>query len=182
VSSGSKVTALMNNAIYTIGHSNHSPEKFAQLLTDAKIEVLVDVRSNPGSPWVLHANPRDLKRILQVANIRYIYLGDVLGGRTSDPDCYDSKTGKVDYQAMLNKESFQRGLNRLFEDIRKHHVCIMCAEENPTSCHRNLLVGEGLRQRGVQILHIRGNGQIQTDEELWKEKAGVVVNQLQLPI
>lgn len=172
----------MNNAIYTIGHSNHSPEKFVQLLTDAKIEILVDVRSNPGSPWVLHANPRDLKRILQTANIRYIYLGDLLGGRTSDPDCYDLQTGKADYQAMRNKESFQRGLRQLLEDTGEYRVCIMCAEEDPSSCHRNLLVSEGLRQRDVQILHIRGNGRIQTDEELWKEKVGVGVNQLQLPM
>lgn len=172
----------MKGTVYTIGHSNHPPEKFLQLLTDARIEVLVDVRSSPGSPWVLHANPRDLKRILQEAKIRYLYVGDVLGGRTSDPDCYDPQTGKVDYQAMCNKESFQRGLNRLLEDIRKYRVCIMCAEEDPSSCHRNLLVSEGLRQHEVQILHIRGTGRIQTDEELWKEKVGVGVNQLQLPM
>jgi len=59
---------------------------------------------------------------------------------------------------------------------------MMCAEEDPSFCHRNLLVGEGLRRRGIQILHIRGNGQIQTDEELWKEKTGVGANQLQLPL
>ena len=172
----------MNSTVYTIGHSNHSPETFVQLLTEARIEVLVDVRSNPGSPWVSYANPHDLKWILKAKDIQYLYLGDVLGGRTSDSDCYNPQTGKVDYQAMRNKESFQQGLNRLLEDLRKYRICIMCAEEDPSSCHRNLLVGEGLRQRGVQILHIRGTGRIQTDEELWKEKAGVGADQLQLPL
>jgi uncharacterized protein (DUF488 family) len=58
----------------------------------------------------------------------------------------------------------------------------MCAEEDPSFCHRDLLVGEGLRREGVKILHIRGTGQIQTDEELWKEKSRVGTNQLSLPL
>ena len=90
----------MNGVVYTIGHSNHSPDTFVRLLSDAKIEVLVDVRSNPGSPWVSYANPRDLKQILEVMGIQYLYLGDVLGGRPSTPDCYNSQAGKVDYRII----------------------------------------------------------------------------------
>jgi len=172
----------MDNAVYTIGHSNHLPDTFIRLLTEAKIEVLVDVRSNPGSPWASYANPHNLKQILKAAGIQYLYLGDVLGGRPSDPDCYNSQTGKADYQSMQNKESFQRGLSRLLEGLKKHRICVMCAEEDPSSCHRNLLVGESLRREGVQILHIRGTGQIQTDEDLWKDKVGVGINQLSLPL
>ena len=142
----------------------------------------MDVRSNPGSPWAPYANPHDLKQILKAAGIQYLYLGDVLGGRPSDPGCYNPQTGKVDYQAMQNKELFQRGLNRLLEGLKKYRICVMCTEEDPSSCHRNLLVGEGLRREGVRILHIRGTGQIQTDEELWKEKTGVGVNQLPLSL
>jgi len=172
----------MDNAVYTIGHSNHLPDTFVRLLTEAEIEVLVDVRSNPSSLWASYANPHDLKQILKAAGIQYLYLGSMLGGRPSDPDCYNSQTGKADYQAMQNKELFQRGLNRLLEGLKKYRICVMCAEEDPSSCHRNFLVGEGLRREGIQMLHIRGTGQIQTDEELWKEKAGVGVNQLQLPL
>jgi len=172
----------MDSVVYTIGHSNHSPDTFARLLTEAKIEVLVDVRSNPGSPWTSYANPHDLKHILKAAGIQYLYLGDVLGGRPNDPSCYNPQTGKVDYQSIQNKESFQRGLGRLLKGLKKYRICVMCAEEDPSSCHRNLLVGESLRREGVQILHIRGTGQIQTDEELCKDKTGVGVNQLSLPL
>lgn len=172
----------MNNTIYTIGHSNHSSETFVRLLTEAKIEVLVDVRSNPTSSWVSYANPRDLKHILEAAGIKYLYLGDVLGGRPDDPECYDQQTGKADYQAMQIKALFQRGLRRLLEGSKKHRICVMCAEENPSSCHRNLLVGEGLRREGIKLLHIRGTGQIQTDDELWKERVGVETSQLAFPL
>ena len=172
----------MKGIIYTIGHSNHSPETFVELLTKAKIEVLVDVRSNPGSPWALYTNPRDLKQILKAAGIQYLYLGDALGGRSNDPDCYNPQTGKPDYKAMQNKALFKQGLSRLLEGLKRYRICVMCAEEDPSSCHRNLLIGESLRRKGIQILHIRGTGQIQTDEDLWKDKAGVTANQLSLPL
>lgn len=172
----------MNNAVYTIGHSNHSPDTFVRLLTEAKIEGLVDVRSNPKSSWASYANPHDLKQILKAAGVQYLYLGNVLGGRPNDPDCYNPQTGKADYQSMQNRESFQQGLSRLLEGLKKYCICVMCTEEDPSSCHRNLLIGESLRRKGIQILHIRGTGQIQTDEDLWKDKAGVTANQLSLPL
>jgi len=129
-----------------------------------------------------YTNPHDLDQILKVVGIQYLYLGDVLGGRPGDPDCYNPQTGKPDYQSMQSKESFQHGISRLLEGLKKYRICVMCAEEDPSSCHRNLLVGESLRREGVQILHIRGSGQIQTYEELWKERAGVGINQLSLPL
>jgi len=172
----------MDGSIYTIGHSNHPPETFVRLLTQAEIEVLVDIRSNPSSQWASYANPRDLERILRAVGIQYIYLGDMLGGHPDDPECYKPQTGKADYKAMQNKESFKQGINKLLELMKIYRICVMCAEENPSSCHRNLLVSESLRREDVKILHIRGTGQIQTDEDLWKENAGVGINQLSLPM
>lgn len=166
--------------IYTIGHSNHTKERFLDLLIGANIEVLVDVRSNPNSRWATFANRDSLKEILESARIQYICLGDMLGGRPSDSDSYDQQTGKADYQAIREKEYFRRGIKRILGGLRKNRVCIMCAEEDPTSCHRNLLVAESLRQAGVIVFHIRGDGRIQTDEDLWKEKVGVASNQYQL--
>lgn len=152
------------------------------MLTEAGIEVLVDVRSNPNSLWVSFANPHVLNQILDAVGIKYLYLGDALGGRPSDPDCYNSQTGKADYEKMRNKALFKQGLSQLLEELKGHRICVMCAEEDPSFCHRDLLVGEGLRREGVKILHIRGTGQIQTDEELWKEKSRVGTNQLSLPL
>jgi uncharacterized protein (DUF488 family) len=172
----------LNNTVYTIGHSNHAPEVLVKLLKDSAIGVVVDVRSKPASLWVTHATPRDLKQILNAAGIQYLYLGDALGGRPNDPEYYNPETGKADYPAMQQLASFREGLNRLIGALRKYRVCIMCAEENPSSCHRHLLVGEGLRKEGVRILHIRGNGRVQTDEDLHKEIAGVPPNQLSMPL
>jgi len=59
---------------------------------------------------------------------------------------------------------------------------LMCAEESPAHCHRSLLVGDALSQKGIRVLHIRGDERIQTDEELWKERMGVPANQHKLPL
>ena len=168
--------------IYTVGHRNHTPDEFLDLLTKAEIEVLVDVRSNPNSRWAPFANRDSLKDILRSAQIEYIYLGDVLGGHPPDPDSYDPQTGKVDYRKVQEKEYFKDGIKRILGGLAKYRVCIMCAEEDPTFCHRNLLVATSLRQEGAKVFHIRGDGRIQTDEELWKEKVGVPANQYQLPL
>ena len=166
--------------IYTIGHSNHMQEEFLDLLAKAKIEVLVDVRSNPDSRWAPFANKENLEGILKAAQIRYIYSGNVLGGHPAAQDCYNPDTGEVDYKAIQGKEYYKSGIKQILDLLKSSSVCIMCAEENPTSCHRNCLVAESLRQEGVSVFHIRGDGRIQTDEELRKEKLGIAANQLAL--
>jgi uncharacterized protein (DUF488 family) len=42
----------------------------------------------------------------------------------------------------------------------------MCSEEDPTACHRRLLIGRVLAQRGVSVRHIRGDGRVQGEAEL----------------
>lgn len=171
----------MKGVVYTIGHSNHPPHAFIELLKGAGIGVVVDARSQPGSRWASYTRPDELKRILKAAGIKYLYMGDVLGGRPNGLPSYDPQAEKPHYASMQHSEAFQQGLSRLLEGAVKYRVCIMCAEENPSVCHRNFLIGEALRRRGVKLLHIRGDGQIQTDEELSKEKAGVPTSQLLLP-
>jgi len=168
--------------VFTIGHSDHPPETLVRLLTEASIEVLVDVRSHPSSRWVAHANPHDLNRFLSSAGIRYLYLGDMLGGRPDSPDADSAEPITSKYEAIRNSKPFQEGLERLLRGLTARRVCIMCAEEDPSACHRNLLVGEALRRRGVRVLHIRGSGAVETDEHLRKRKAGVAPNQLEFPL
>lgn len=168
--------------IYTIGHSNHEPDEFLRLLRVVKVDVLVDVRSNPNSSWADFAKKDNLTNLLKSSGIRYVYMGDMLGGYPSEEECYDPRTGKADYALIREREPFKRGIARLLNGSRRYTICIMCAEENPAHCHRSLLVANALSQRGANILHIRGDGHIQTDEELSKERAGVPANQQKLPL
>ncbi len=58
---------------------------------------------------------------------------------------------------------------RLEKGIREYKVAMLCAEENPAACHRRLLIGRVLSNRGIQVDHIRGDGRIQTETEVAAE-------------
>ena len=49
-------------------------------------------------------------------------------------------------------------------------VAVMCSEEDPAACHRRLLIGRVLMGQGVTVQHIRGDGRLQSEEELAREQ------------
>jgi len=83
---------------------------------------------------------------------------------------YDS-SGYVMYNRLAELPSFQTGISRLIKGIALYRVALMCSEEDPTNCHRRLLIGKVLREREVNVLHIRKGGIIQPEEDLNTAKA-----------
>ncbi len=160
----------MTAPIYTIGHSNHTWDTFAALLRQHGIRVLADVRSNPVSRFAPFASKRTLPTLLGREGIRYVFLGDALGGKPSDPSCYD-ENGKPDYRKMRSQESFQEAIAGLLKLAEESPVALMCSEEDPSKCHRRLLIGPALAERGVHLLHIRADGSVQGSESLAHKKA-----------
>jgi len=74
--------------IYTIGHGNRSIEEFVELLRRYEIQFLLDVRSQPYSRYVPQFSKDALEKYMKQHEIRYIFLGDALGGRPKDESCY----------------------------------------------------------------------------------------------
>ncbi len=151
--------------VYSIGHSNHTTEEFLALLRLYSMEVLVDIRSHPYSRYASQFNLEDLGRDIRAVGMKYIYLGRELGGRPQGSKFYDSE-GHVIYALVAETPSFKEGIERLEKIIARNRSAIMCSEEDPARCHRYLLVGRVLKERGISIEHILGDGRIQTDEEL----------------
>ena len=160
----------MTKTIYTIGHSNHTWESFAALLAANRIEIVVDTRSNPVSKYAPFASKGRIPDLLGSIGVRYAYLGDSLGGKPADESRYDSK-GKPDYRKIRATELFQAGIEELLDLAESSVVALMCAEEDPSGCHRRLLIGPALEQRGVAQLHIRADGSVQSSGSLGKHKA-----------
>lgn len=151
--------------LFSIGHSNHDLEKFLDLLRRHRIDVLVDVRSQPYSRFTPHFRARLLKEAVTGADIKHLFMGKELGGRPDGDEFYDA-AGHVLYWRVAESRLFLDGIARLENGIAKYRVAIMCSEENPSACHRRLLVGRVLKTRGVQLEHIRGDGRIQTEAEI----------------
>lgn len=157
------------NTIWTIGHSNHSLEVFLDLLTRHQMDLLIDVRSSPYSRYASQFNREAIRPALQNRGIRYLFLGDVLGGRAEDERFYDDR-GHVLYGRVAESPGFRQGIERLLETAAKSRTAILCGEEDPTECHRRLLVGRVLQERGVCVIHLRGDGRAQTEAELAAEE------------
>ena len=154
----------VKNLIFTIGHSNHSAEKFVRLLKGYGIEVLVDTRSHPYSRHAPRFNASALEVALSKDGIGYLFLGGELGGRPEGREFYDAK-GRVDYALVGCSRLFLDGISRLEKELRTHTAVLLCSEEDPARCHRRLLVGLALEELGYTLRHIRGDGSLETEGE-----------------
>src|SRR3989304_81649 len=104
--------------LYTIGHSNHTAEKFLELLHEHGIEVLVDVRSQPFSRYNPQFNDNNLASALKGAGIRYLFMGDQLGGRPEGDDLLD-EAGHALYHRMAESPAFLAGIERLERGVEE---------------------------------------------------------------
>lgn len=142
--------------IYTIGYGARSIEAFIDVLRANEIAWLVDIRSVAYSRFKPEFSRDALESRLTAHGIRYIYMGDQLGGRPDDPACYID--GKVDYERVKQKASYRAGIERLQRALaRGVRFAIMCSEGKPETCHRSKLIGESLLALDIPVLHIDEN-------------------------
>jgi uncharacterized protein (DUF488 family) len=154
--------------LYTIGHSSHAPERFVGLLAQHCIDVLVDTRSAPSSRYSPQFDRESLRGMVAAAGVKYLFLGDVLGGRPSNKSHYDRR-GRALYGRMGKGKEFLDGIARLERGAAEFRVALLCSEEDPAHCHRRLLIGRVLVERGAELLHIRGDGRIEDDQAVAAE-------------
>ena len=145
------------STIFTIGHSRHTSQQLTTLLRTHAIEQLVDVRSQPRSKHAPHFDKVPLEQLLGEHGVEYVFLGRQLGGRPDSREFY-RQDGTVDYERRATAPDFVEGLARLVTLGQRRQTAILCAEEDPTSCHRRLLVTPGLVRSGMTVVHIRGDG------------------------
>ena len=107
---------------------------------------VADVRSSPYSRHSPHFSRDELRAELRSEGISYVFLGNELGGRPKDRRFYCE--GVADYEKMAQTPEFKTGLDRVIEGARKYRIALMCSEHDPLDCHRCLLVGRALAQRG----------------------------------
>ena len=151
--------------LLTVGHSNHSVERLVALLRQHGVTIIADVRSQPYSRFAPQFNRELLAPAVTNAGLRYLFLGEELGGR---------QIGKITalrdrlaaYDQVSTAEGFQHGLALLLGLAERANIAVLCAEEDPTECHRRVWVARALRERGAEIRHIRGDGHLDADSSL----------------
>jgi uncharacterized protein (DUF488 family) len=148
--------------VFTIGHSAHSIEKVVHLLVMHSVTAVADVRSQPYSRFNPQFNRENLRASLKHSGLSYVFLGRELGARTNDRSCY--RSGAVQYDLLSQTSLFQEGLKRVAEGVAKNRIALMCAEKDPLTCHRAILICRHLESHGIGAQHILGDGRIETHE------------------
>lgn len=132
--------------LHTIGHSNLSIEELLRALKEHGVSYIVDVRSSPRSYRFPHFNRPELEDALKQAGIGYVYMGDRLGGKSSQAD-KQWKQGKVNphlVSDLSRSDDWLEGITRLASLVMEHAErresgCLLCSEADPNKCHRSLV-------------------------------------------
>ncbi|WP_293147911.1 MULTISPECIES: DUF488 family protein [unclassified Microcoleus] len=151
--------------LFTIGHSNHSIEAFILLLQQHGITAVADVRSHPFSRYLPHFNKSEITDSLSAAGIQYVFLGQELGARPEDLSCYDT-SGKALYDRIAATPLFASGIQRLLKGTTNYKISLMCAEKDPITCHRTILVCHKLKEFNLQINHILSDGSVESHQDV----------------
>jgi len=150
--------------IYTIGHSNHEPAVFLELLRQHGITAVGDVRSSPYSRYASQFSREPLAVLLAEAGIAYVFLGKELGARSDNPACYVQ--GKVQLDRLAKEPCFQEGIDRVLHGLDRYKIALICAEKDPVDCHRALLVARRLSELGIPVGHIHADGSLELHGEM----------------
>ncbi len=147
-------------ALFTIGHSTRGVEEFLALLLEHDIELLVDVRSIPGSRRVPQFGMEALRQSVELAGIDYCWMPELGGRRKTSPESVNSAwrnaafRGYADY---METEAFAAALMALADFACALPTAIMCAEAVWWRCHRSM-IADALKWAGFEVLHIMGPG------------------------
>ena len=157
--------------IFTIGYGNRNIDEFYSILKKQSIVYLIDIRTSPYSRYNQSFSREFLTDWLKLRGIHYVFMGDNLGGRPMDDDCYSD--GKVAYEKVQEKDFYKEGIVRLMSAWNKNlSTVLMCSEIKPEECHRSKLIGNTLLQNKVEVQHIDENDNLVCQLDIIKRITG----------
>lgn len=150
----------------TIGHSNRELDTFLQLLRDADIALVVDVRSYPRSRSNPQFNLENLTTSLREHRIEYRHVPDLGGRRKLQPDVPDQANALWKNRSFHNYADYALGsafavaLRAVIEAGRERRLALMCSEAVWWRCHRRIIT-DHLIARGHEVEHVLSESRIE---------------------
>jgi uncharacterized protein (DUF488 family) len=153
----------MARRLLTVGHGAASQDAFVELLREAGVRRLVDVRRFPGSRRHPHVARDRLAEWLPAAGVDYRWE-EALGGRRrpalDSPHVAlrdESFRGYADHMATA---PFLEALDALLADADAEPTACLCAESLWWRCHRRLIADAAVLLRGAEVLHLLHDGRL----------------------
>jgi uncharacterized protein (DUF488 family) len=149
--------------VYTVGHGTLSETELVNLLREAEVAHVVDVRSYPASRRNPQHGQERLAQGLAAGGIRYSWDRRLGGRRRPDPASRNIALRDDAFRAYADHMStpeFAAGLDALVEVAAAEPVAVMCAESVWWRCHRRLLADALVLLRSVTVAHLFHDGRL----------------------
>ena len=155
--------------IWTIGHWVCPEAAFIRLLRSQGIDLVVDVRTSPGSARSPHFDQEPMRRWLDDSGIGYCHLA-ALGGRRPTQAVDDVKRNAgwknasfKNYADYTMTPEYRHGIEQLMALAAENRVALLCGEPMPWRCHR-LIISNTLVACGWIVRHILGDAEPRVHE------------------
>ena len=140
--------------VFTIGHGRRHSEEFVEVLREAGIETLVDVRRFPSSRRNPQFNQPALAETLDRSGMTYVHAVELGGMRSGEPGeerfgCIREPAFRA-YAARMGRQEWQYALSQALADPTP---AFMCAETPWQRCHRRF-IADLLTARGHEVVHL----------------------------
>jgi len=151
-------------SLLTVGHGTLTEDAFLTLLRDASVDVLIDVRSYPGSRRNPQYGREAMEGWLVDGGIEYRWEKAVGGRRKGVPDSrhralrHDAFRAYADH---METADFKAGLDRVLDAAADRRTAVMCSESVWWRCHRRLLADAATLLRGAEVVHLFHDGRLQ---------------------
>jgi uncharacterized protein (DUF488 family) len=142
--------------LYTIGFTQKSLRQFIGLLREAQVDGVVDIRLNNVSQLAGYAKRDDLAFVLELCGIGYLEekrlapTPEILDSYHRDHDwpAYETR-----FDALLAERPLADALAAISR--RFERPCLLCAEPEPSRCHRRLVAEAFARlEPGLRVQHL----------------------------
>jgi uncharacterized protein (DUF488 family) len=147
--------------LLTFGHGTAGADEIIALLRGAGVEVLVDIRTAPGSRHNPHVSRTEMQRWLPEHGIGYRWEKRLGGWRRPRPDAPDTALRNrafAGYASHMRSPQFLAAVDELLADAATRCVVVMCAESLWWRCHRRLLADYVALARNVPVHHLLHDG------------------------
>ena len=154
------MSTINQKIIWTIGHSTRPIEHFIEMLESFSIQLLVDIRSFPGSKKFPQFNKENLEITLPKDGIDYTHFKSLGGRRAVKKDSKNTAwknaafRGYADY---METDDFKNGIEQLEKLASEKRAAYMCSEAVWWRCHRSM-VSDYLKLKGWTVCHIMETG------------------------
>jgi uncharacterized protein (DUF488 family) len=150
--------------LFTLGHGTAPAEVLLDLLQQAGIRQLVDVRTAPGSRRNPDAHRMAMQQRLPEHGIGYRWERRLGGWRSAPADSPDTALRNrafAGYAAHMRTPEFRAAIDELLAAAAGTPTAVMCAESLWWRCHRRMIADFAALARGVDVIHLMHDGRHQ---------------------